>query len=141
MAATTTGRPHSAIRSATAQEESMHGFLLCSSLAALLSVSDPPLIQAVKNRDIEAVRAQLKQRVDVNAPQGDGATALHWAAHRDDLALRLDWCCKRRLIDTALSRHRQFTLGSPQLQIVDREHAFPRLGCPSVQRCPIRRRS
>src|SRR5207245_2438861 len=26
-------------------------------------------------------------RIDVNAAQGDGATALHWAAHRDDLAI------------------------------------------------------
>ena len=29
--------------------------------------------------------ALLKQKVDVNAAQGDGATALHWAAHWDDL--------------------------------------------------------
>ena len=33
------------------------------------------------------MRVLLKQRVDVNAVQGDGATALHWAAHRDDLAI------------------------------------------------------
>ena len=33
------------------------------------------------------MRALIKQRVDVNAPQGDGATALHWAAHVDDLAI------------------------------------------------------
>ena len=45
------------------------------------------LIDAVKNRDVEAVQALLKQRVDVNAPQGDGATALHWAAHLDDLRI------------------------------------------------------
>ena len=48
---------------------------------------DPRLIQAVKDRDIESVRGLLKQRVDVNATQGDGATALHWAVHRDDLAM------------------------------------------------------
>lgn len=48
---------------------------------------DLRLIQAVKNEDIAVVRGLLKQRVDVNAPQGDGATALHWAAHRDDLAI------------------------------------------------------
>src|SRR5580765_169747 len=48
---------------------------------------DPRLIQAVKDRDIESVRALLKQGIDVNAAQGDGATALHWAVHRDDLAL------------------------------------------------------
>ena len=32
------------------------------------------------------MRALLKQRADVNAAQGDGATALHWASHLDDLA-------------------------------------------------------
>jgi ankyrin repeat protein len=51
---------------------------------------DPRLIQAVKDRDVEAVRGLLNQRpvrIDVNAPQGDGATALHWAVHRDDLAV------------------------------------------------------
>ena len=33
------------------------------------------------------MRALLKQRVDVNAPQGDGTTALHWAAHVNDLTI------------------------------------------------------
>lgn len=46
--------------------------------------SEPELITAVKAQDRETVRALLVQGVDVNAPQGDGATALHWAAHRDD---------------------------------------------------------
>jgi ankyrin len=51
--------------------------------------ADPRLINAVKKKDVESVRALLKQRpaIDVNAPQGDGATALHWAAHRDVLAI------------------------------------------------------
>src|SRR5438552_10107589 len=53
----------------------------------IVAAIDPRLVQAVKNRDVESVRALLKQRVDVNALQGDGATALHWAAHRDDLAI------------------------------------------------------
>src|SRR6266851_230309 len=53
----------------------------------MAAATDSRLIQAVKNRDADFVRALLKQRVDVNAPQGDGATALHWAAHRDDLAI------------------------------------------------------
>ena len=48
---------------------------------------DLRLLQAVKSGDIESVRGLLKQHVDVNAPQGDGATALHWASHRDDLAI------------------------------------------------------
>lgn len=49
--------------------------------------ADPRLIKAVRGKDVAAVRALVKQRVDVNAPQGDGATALHWAAHVDDLTI------------------------------------------------------
>src|SRR5262245_57954191 len=54
------------------------------------AATDTRLIQAVKQRDAAAVRTLLKQRapaVDVNAVQGDGSTALHWAAHRDDLTI------------------------------------------------------
>jgi len=35
--------------------------------------------------DAAAVRKLLQQKADVNAPQIDGATALHWAVYRDDL--------------------------------------------------------
>lgn len=54
------------------------------SLAAR-AAGDATLIDAVKNRNVDEVRALLKQRVDVDAAQGDGATALHWASHLDDL--------------------------------------------------------
>ena len=37
--------------------------------------------------DKDAVRALLKQAADVNAAQGDGMTALHWAAMKDDAEL------------------------------------------------------
>src|SRR5262245_65606298 len=36
--------------------------------------------------DTAKVRQLLKQGADVNAAQGDGMTALHWAAQRGDLA-------------------------------------------------------
>ena len=49
--------------------------------------ADLRLIQAVKTKDVQAVRTLLKQRIDVNTPQGDGSTALHWAARIDDLAI------------------------------------------------------
>ena len=49
--------------------------------------ADTPLLEAVKNRDTAAVQALVSQRVDVNIPQADGATALHWAAHWDDVAV------------------------------------------------------
>jgi uncharacterized protein len=40
---------------------------------------------AVMKGDKAAVRALLRKKADVNTPQVDGATALHWAVYRDDL--------------------------------------------------------
>ena len=45
---------------------------------------DLRLIDAVKNADAGAIRALLKQGVDVNARSGDGTSALHWAVYRGD---------------------------------------------------------
>src|SRR5262245_1343305 len=56
--------------------------LFCSARPA--ASNEPELANAVKNRDGENIRSLLRRRVDVNAPQGDGATALHWAAHWND---------------------------------------------------------
>jgi ankyrin repeat protein len=41
--------------------------------------------EAVMNGDRAALRTLIQRRVDVSAPQVDGATALHWAVYRDDL--------------------------------------------------------
>jgi ankyrin repeat protein len=41
---------------------------------------DSPVADAAERGDVEAVRALVKQGADVNAAQGDGMTALHWAA-------------------------------------------------------------
>jgi ankyrin repeat protein len=59
--------------------------LLLLSAAQIDAESGRPLIDAVKNQDKAAVRALLKQRTDVNIAEPDGATALHWAAHWDDV--------------------------------------------------------
>ena len=53
---------------------------------AVAADSGSSLIQAVRSGAIDRVRELLRTGVDVNASQGDGATALHWAAHRSDLA-------------------------------------------------------
>src|SRR5215470_13075923 len=47
-------------------------------------ISDVPLIDAVKQKNAASVKSLLQKHVDVNAPEGDGATALHWAVYRDD---------------------------------------------------------
>ena len=43
------------------------------------------IVDAVKDRDTQAVQVLISERVDVNTSHADGATALHWAAHWDDV--------------------------------------------------------
>jgi ankyrin repeat protein len=52
-----------------------------------LMLAATPLVDAIKARDVMAVKALLAKAVDVNAAEGDGATALHWAAYLDDREL------------------------------------------------------
>jgi ankyrin repeat protein len=59
--------------------------VLLASAVTLSAANDAPLISAVRTENADAVRALLKQQVDVNLAAGDGSTALHWAVHRDNL--------------------------------------------------------
>ena len=45
---------------------------------------DAPLADAVQRGDKATMLSLLKKQVDVNAAQGDGATALHWAVYLND---------------------------------------------------------
>jgi len=45
---------------------------------------DLRLVNAAEAQDAAAIRALLKERVDVNAARADGATALLWATHWND---------------------------------------------------------
>jgi ankyrin repeat protein len=58
--------------------------LLSTAIHGVAADRDLRLIEAVKKTDTVAVRALIKQDVDVNASEGDGRTALHWAAYRSD---------------------------------------------------------
>jgi ankyrin repeat protein len=51
------------------------------------AASDQPLVQAAKRNDAAEVRRLLRQRVDPDAREGDGATALHWAAYHGSTAI------------------------------------------------------
>src|ERR1051326_8920821 len=68
------------------------GPLHCVCMVCFLAVasfayagSDLRLVEAVKKGDKQTISSLLSQRIDVNAASPDGATALHWAAHWDDL--------------------------------------------------------
>jgi ankyrin repeat protein len=56
-------------------------------LFAALGVSmaaDTRLLDAVRSGNKSAIQALIQQRVDVNATEPDGTTALHWAVRLDD---------------------------------------------------------
>jgi len=70
--------------------------LICiaATLAGSLSADSLPpgsqdrrLAELAMKGDRDGVRSLLQQKVDVNAAQGDGMTALHWAAHTNDLEM------------------------------------------------------
>jgi ankyrin repeat protein len=61
------------------------GVFVWSTRVAEAADRDLRLVQAAADQDREAVRALLKQKVDVNAARADGVTALLWAAHWNDL--------------------------------------------------------
>ncbi len=68
------------------------GLLVAFAIVACVAVSSraagkSDVADAAMRGDKAAVRGLLAQKADVNAPQGDGATALHWAAYRGDKEL------------------------------------------------------
>jgi ankyrin repeat protein len=63
-------------------------FMLAGAPApALLAVSgaDSPVADAAMSGDVDRLKTLLRDGADVNAAQGDGMTALHWAALNGDL--------------------------------------------------------
>lgn len=62
--------------------------LLFVSLAGLnLAAGRSEVADAAMKGDKAAVRTLIQKKADVNAPQVDGAVALHWAIYKDDLEL------------------------------------------------------
>src|SRR5829696_8693537 len=62
--------------------------VIAIALVAWLNAAGPaPVADAAMAHDREAVKTLLKDGADVNAAQGDGMTALHWAARNGDAEL------------------------------------------------------
>jgi len=60
-------------------------FVLALLSVQTLTAASSELADAAMNRNKDAVRSLLLKKADVNAPQVDGTTALHWAVRADDL--------------------------------------------------------
>jgi uncharacterized protein len=56
-------------------------------LSALCSAAPSQVADAAERGDKPALRVLLEKKADVNAPQVDGTTALHWAVRANDLEL------------------------------------------------------
>lgn len=54
---------------------------------SLVTGSESPVAEAAMRGDAEQVKLLLRNGADVNAAQGDGMTALHWAAENGDVEL------------------------------------------------------
>ena len=52
---------------------------------AALAAAASDVADAVMRGDATALRSLLEQQADVDAPQADGATALHWAVYNQDI--------------------------------------------------------
>jgi ankyrin repeat protein len=62
------------------------GLILFAGFAVAASGAGSGAADAAQNRDSQTLRALIQQRANINAAQPDGTTALHWAAHWNDLA-------------------------------------------------------
>ena len=61
--------------------------ILCLGLSTTVAGQGDRLVDLAKRQDRAAVRTLVASRADVNVAQPDGATALHWAAHWDDVEM------------------------------------------------------
>lgn len=61
--------------------------LIVAPLAGAVRGADSSLAKAAKAGDVASVRKLIATRADVNAPEGDGSTALLWAAYHSDVEM------------------------------------------------------
>ena len=61
--------------------------ILCVGLSSTVAAQEARLADLARRQDRAAVQTLVASGVDVSGAQPDGATALHWAAHWDDVGM------------------------------------------------------
>ena len=59
--------------------------VLVSTTTVWAAANDARVVDVAERQDVEALRVLIADGADVNVAQADGAMALQWAAHWDDL--------------------------------------------------------
>src|SRR5690348_13618835 len=59
--------------------------LLAAATASVVRAAGSDAADAAERRDAASLRVLLGRKVNVNTPQADGTTALHWAVHWNDV--------------------------------------------------------
>ena len=79
----------------TARAAACAGLLWAVIVGIAAGAGKSDVADAARDGDRAAVQKLISQKADVNAPQVDGSTALHWAVYRDDAQL-LDMLIRAR---------------------------------------------
>ena len=107
---------------------------------ALSGAAPSPVADAAQSGDIALVRALIAKKADVNAPQGDGMTALHWAAFKDDLELAQmllkdqNAGVRIQAIDLLIANQDAATVSTLQTLIGKEDNNYVRMRCQNALR-------
>ncbi len=74
-------------QAARRQLVSLLSFVTVFAIVVGHAATDPQLVAAARDGDVQAVRTLIAKRVNVNEPSRDGSTALLWAAYHSDLPM------------------------------------------------------
>ena len=93
----------------TGHGHSLSKLLVATCIALTLQAQAGPVADAAENGDINTLRRLIQEQADINEPQVDGTTALHWAVQADDIDMA------RMLLDAGADTAARNRAGAPAI--------------------------